>query len=132
MGTSPVLITIPISHYCEKARWALDRTGVKYEEKAHLQVIHWVPVARAGGGKTAPVLVWGDRVFADSADIVDIVLYDSFAQAESDHLGVGGHLAERGIERDGAKAAGADEIAIRLEAGGERRRVQLQLNRGAA
>jgi glutathione S-transferase len=23
-----VLITIPISHFCEKARWALDRTGV--------------------------------------------------------------------------------------------------------
>jgi glutathione S-transferase len=71
MGTTPVLITIPISHYCEKARWALDRAGVRYREKAHLQVIHWVPVARAGGKKTAPVLVWGDRVFADSADILD-------------------------------------------------------------
>jgi glutathione S-transferase len=65
------LITIPISHYCEKARWALDRTGVAYRERAHLQVIHWIPVARAGGKKTAPVLVWGDRVFADSADIVE-------------------------------------------------------------
>jgi glutathione S-transferase len=71
MGTTPVLITIPISHYCEKARWALDRAGVEYEERPHLQVIHWIPVARAGGRKTAPVLVWGDRVFADSADIVE-------------------------------------------------------------
>lgn len=71
MGESPVLITIPISHYCEKARWALDRTGVRYEERAHLQILHWIPVARAGGRKTAPVLVWGDRVFADSADIVE-------------------------------------------------------------
>jgi glutathione S-transferase len=70
MGTTPVLITIPISHYCEKARWALDRAGVRYTEKAHLQALHWIPVARAGGNKTAPVLVWGDRVFADSADIV--------------------------------------------------------------
>ncbi len=67
----PVLITIPISHYCEKARWALDRAGVTYQEKAHLQLLHWIPVARAGGKKTAPVLVWGDRVFADSADIVE-------------------------------------------------------------
>jgi glutathione S-transferase len=33
-------------------------------------VLHWFPVSRAGGGKTAPVLVWGDRVFADSDDIV--------------------------------------------------------------
>ncbi len=71
MSESPVLITIPISHYCEKARWALDRAGIGYQERAHLQVIHWILVARAGGKKTAPVLVWGDRVFADSADIVE-------------------------------------------------------------
>jgi len=71
MRESPVLITIPISHYCEKARWALDRAGVTYQERAHLQVLHWIPVTRAGGKKTAPVLVWGDRVFADSADIVE-------------------------------------------------------------
>jgi glutathione S-transferase len=68
---TPTLITIPISHYCEKARWALDRAGIAYRERAHLQVVHWIPVARAGGKKTAPVLVWGDRVFADSADIVE-------------------------------------------------------------
>jgi glutathione S-transferase len=71
MSEIPILITIPISHYCEKARWALDRAGVKYQERAHLQVIHWIPVTRAGGKKTAPVLVWGDRVFADSAEIVE-------------------------------------------------------------
>jgi len=67
----PVLITIPISHYCEKARWALDRAGIAYQERAHLQVLHWIPVRRAGGNKTAPVLVWGDRAFADSADILE-------------------------------------------------------------
>jgi glutathione S-transferase len=64
------LVTIPISHYCEKARWALERAGVEYEERAHLQVLHWVAVRRAGGGRTAPVLRCGDRVFAESADIV--------------------------------------------------------------
>jgi glutathione S-transferase len=65
-----VLVTIPISHYCEKARWALERAGVDYQERAHLQVLHWVAVRRAGGGRTAPVLRCGDRVFAESADIV--------------------------------------------------------------
>ena len=70
MTERPVLITIPISHYCEKARWALDWAGIDYQERAHLQILHWIPVARAGGGKTAPVLVWEGRVFADSADIV--------------------------------------------------------------
>jgi glutathione S-transferase len=80
MAETPILITIPISHYCEKARWALDRAGIAYRERAHLQVLHWIPVARAGGKKTAPVLVWGDRVFAESADIVE----EASAQAQSD------------------------------------------------
>lgn len=70
-GRPCVLITIPISHYCEKARWALDRAGVPYREQAHLQLIHRLAVRRAGGGKTVPVLVCGDRVLAESADIVD-------------------------------------------------------------
>jgi glutathione S-transferase len=70
-GPPRVLITIPISHYCEKARWALDRAGVAYRERAHLQLIHRVAVRRAGGGTTVPVLVCGDRVLADSTDIVD-------------------------------------------------------------
>jgi len=70
-GPPCVLITIPISHYCEKARWALDRTGVRYREQAHLQLIHWLAARRAGGGTTVPVLVCGDRVLADSADIVE-------------------------------------------------------------
>lgn len=64
------LITIPISHYCERARWALDRAGIAYRERAHLQMIHWAVVRRAGGNGTVPVLVCGDRVLADSADIV--------------------------------------------------------------
>ena len=68
-----VLVTIPISHFCEKARWALERTGVPYRERAHLQVFHRVAVRRAGGGTTAPVLVWGGRVFADSSDILEAV-----------------------------------------------------------
>ena len=70
-GSPCILITIPISHYCEKARWALDRAGIRYVERAHLQLIHWVAVRRAGGGTTAPVLVCGDRVLADSSDILN-------------------------------------------------------------
>jgi glutathione S-transferase len=66
-----VLITIPISHYCEKARWALDRTGVPYRERRHMQGVHRVAVRRAGGGLTAPVLVDDGRVLAESALIVD-------------------------------------------------------------
>jgi glutathione S-transferase len=65
-----VLVTIPISHYCEKARWALDRVGVAYHERAHVQAIHRLATRRAGGGLTAPVFVSHDGVLADSADIL--------------------------------------------------------------
>jgi glutathione S-transferase len=64
------LVTIPISHYCEKARWALDRAGLDYEERPHVQGVHRLAARRAGGGKTVPVLVCEDGVLAESADIV--------------------------------------------------------------
>jgi len=70
-STENVLVTIPISHYCEKARWALDRAGVAYRERAHVQAIHRLATRRAGGGLTAPVFVCADGVLADSSDILD-------------------------------------------------------------
>jgi glutathione S-transferase len=68
--TDNTLVTIPISHYCEKARWALERAGVAYRERAHIQAIHRAATLRAGGGLTAPVLVCGAGVLADSDDIL--------------------------------------------------------------
>ncbi|MDX6508135.1 MAG: glutathione S-transferase, partial [Gaiellaceae bacterium] len=65
-----VLVTIPISHYCEKARWALDRAGVVYVERAHLQFVHRFAARRAGGGTTVPVLVCDAGVLADSSEIL--------------------------------------------------------------
>jgi glutathione S-transferase len=64
------LITIPLSHYCERARWALDHCGLPYEEEQHLQMFHLRPVRRAGGRHTVPVLVNADGALHDSADIV--------------------------------------------------------------
>jgi glutathione S-transferase len=66
----PRLITIPISHYCEKARWALERARIPYREEPHLQAIHWVHVWRAGRGRTAPVLVTATGALTESAEIV--------------------------------------------------------------
>jgi glutathione S-transferase len=43
------LITIPISHYCEKARWALERAGIAYREERHIQGVHMVAARRAAG-----------------------------------------------------------------------------------
>jgi glutathione S-transferase len=64
------LVTIPISHYCEKARWALERSGMRYREEPHVQGIHRLAARRAGGGATVPVLVTPDGVIDDSAAIL--------------------------------------------------------------
>jgi glutathione S-transferase len=64
------LITISISHYCEKARWALERAGLDYAEERHVQIVHRVFARRAGGGRTVPVLVAPEGVFSESEEIL--------------------------------------------------------------
>jgi glutathione S-transferase len=67
------LVTIPISHYCEKARWALDRAGLPYREERHVQGVHRIAARRAGGGLTVPVLVTPDGPIGESAEILEWV-----------------------------------------------------------
>ncbi|WP_437730337.1 glutathione S-transferase family protein [Sorangium sp. So ce1335] len=64
------LVTIPFSHFCEKARWALDRAGVPYREDAYLPLAHALPALRAGGRRSVPVLVSRAGALGDSTDIV--------------------------------------------------------------
>jgi glutathione S-transferase len=64
------LVTIPISHYCEKARWALDRAGISYREERHVQAVHRIAARRAGGGTTVPVLVTPQGVLSESEEIL--------------------------------------------------------------
>jgi glutathione S-transferase len=64
------LVTIPISHFCEKARWALERAGLDYREERHVQAIHRIASRRAGGGGTVPVLVADEGVFGESEEIL--------------------------------------------------------------
>lgn len=64
------LVTIPISHYCEKARWALERAGIPYREERHVQAIHRIAARRAGGGATVPVLVTPEGALGESEEIL--------------------------------------------------------------
>jgi len=70
MSSTPRLITIPFSHFCEKARWALDYTGVAYDEERHAPLAHAFAVKRAGGKRSVPCLVTSDETLDDSRDIV--------------------------------------------------------------
>lgn len=66
----PDLVTIPFSHYCEKARWALDRAGIPRRERAALPGLHlWL--TRGRGARSTPHLELDDgRRLTDSSDIL--------------------------------------------------------------
>jgi glutathione S-transferase len=72
MKLVPRLITFRISHYCEKVRWALDRTSFSYIEECHLPPLHRLKTTPLGGN-SVPVLVTEAKVFKDSADILKYV-----------------------------------------------------------
>jgi glutathione S-transferase len=63
------LITIPLSHYCDKARWALERSDQHYTEDAHLQGFHYLATLRRGAGLYVPVLIHGGGTIRGSAAI---------------------------------------------------------------
>lgn len=63
------LITIPVSHYCEKVRWALDLLKVRYIEERHVPGFHGL-ATRKHGGSTVPILVTKVGNFTDSTDIL--------------------------------------------------------------
>ena len=50
----PRLITIGPSHYCEKARWALERAGIEYVEHAHAPILHYAATLVLRGQRTTP------------------------------------------------------------------------------
>ncbi len=66
---TPRLITFAVSHYCEKARWALERLNIPFIEECHLPGFHWL-YTRPYGGRSVPVLVTQDNIFTDSTDIL--------------------------------------------------------------
>ncbi|PAX51662.1 glutathione S-transferase family protein [Brunnivagina elsteri] len=63
------LITIPVSHYCEKVRWALTRLKFNFVEEPHSPPFHLLSTAKLGG-KTTPILVTDTEIFTDSTDIL--------------------------------------------------------------
>jgi glutathione S-transferase len=66
----PVLVTISFSHYCEKARWALDRAGIEYREEPYVPIVHLAGTLRRRGRST-PLLAFPDgKILGDSTDIL--------------------------------------------------------------
>jgi glutathione S-transferase len=73
------LITIAISHYCEKVRWALDWLNIPYVEESNAPPFHRF-YTRRHGGSTVPVLVTEAGSFIDSTQILQYL--DTIAPQE--------------------------------------------------
>ena len=72
MSDRPTLWQIPVSHYSEKARWALAWKGVEHERRSppagsHMAVALWLT---RGGQITFPILTLDGRNIGDSTAII--------------------------------------------------------------
>lgn len=89
------LITIGFSHYCEKARWALDRAGLPWREERYPPALHYRALRGLGVGRQVPVLIHAGGPLGDSTTILQWVdahnpleskLYPPDLQAEVEAL----------------------------------------------
>jgi glutathione S-transferase len=68
---TPVLWHLEISHYNEKARWALDYKGVAHERRAVTPGLQQLTARRLRAGRTVPILETDGRAIGDSTRIIE-------------------------------------------------------------
>src|SRR5919106_1190023 len=67
----PVLWHLEISHYNEKARWALDYKGVAHVRRAVTPGLQELTARRLRAGRTVPILQMNGRAIGDSTKIIE-------------------------------------------------------------
>jgi glutathione S-transferase len=70
-ASPPVLWHLKVSHYNEKARWALDYKGVPHLRRAEVPGAHRKVARELTGGSTFPVLVVDGDAIGDSTQIIE-------------------------------------------------------------
>lgn len=102
--SAPVLYVFAISHYCEKARWALEHLGVEFRQRCIAPGIHTRLQKKYGlQSSSLPLLVADGEVVHGSAAIVD------WAEA---HATSGRTLTPEGVAADCRAVEGRlDDIA---------------------
>ena len=65
------LYQFPVSHYCEKVRWALDFKGLKYQKINLVPGPHVRKVLQMASKSQVPVLEDGKDIIQGSAEIID-------------------------------------------------------------
>jgi glutathione S-transferase len=69
--STPVLWQFRISHFNEKARWALDWKGIPHIRRSLLPALHLPRILWMTGQKSVPVLVLDGKAIADSTRIIE-------------------------------------------------------------
>jgi glutathione S-transferase len=65
------LLVFPHSHYCEKARWALDHKGLAFAEVPLMPGFHMSTVRRYASDTCVPVLLNDGMAVQGSSEIID-------------------------------------------------------------
>ncbi len=74
------LITISMSHFCEKGRWALDLAGIPYRETGSAPGLHLPSIARYRAATTPVLVLPGGPVLRGS----DVILEHAIAHGAGD------------------------------------------------
>jgi len=69
----PILYQFPISHYCEKVRWALEHKDIEYEIKNLVPGPHLVTLKKIAPQSSTPVLQCEDKTIQGSEAIIDYI-----------------------------------------------------------
>jgi glutathione S-transferase len=119
------LYTFLLSHFSEKARWALDFNGVAYDERRLLPVVHVPTVRRRAKRTSVPVLVHDDAVIQGSTAILDHIE----DRLDARKLAVPAAESERGRELEAIvdKVFGLGTQRIFYGAVGDHRRTLIEM-----
>ena len=65
-----ILYQFPISHFCEKVRWALSFKGLPFKLRNQLPGFHIGPMKRLAGDSSVPIITDGEKTIQGSSNIL--------------------------------------------------------------
>lgn len=71
MKMEMILYQFPLSHYCEKVRWALDYKKIPFQTRNLIPGPHLFVTKRLAPKTSVPILIDGEKIIQDSTRIID-------------------------------------------------------------
>ena len=76
------LLVFPHSHYCEKARWALDYKGLPFQLVPLMPGFHIITVRKHVSQTSVPVLLTDTDAIQGSNEIINYLVAGQFSRAD--------------------------------------------------